>query len=64
MQTWQTLSVYAMPNDSYVVRYLIGKKRKIDAIIRPTLGLEKAITGTGIMLANLPPDPDTRIVRN
>lgn len=55
MRKWRPIDIKVTDNGNYLVVYLMDEKEKLYAIVKPALGLEKAITDVGVMLASLPP---------
>lgn len=55
MRSWQVLWISAHTDGSFTVMYLLNGKERRRAIVRPILGLDKAISDMGNALASLPP---------
>lgn len=55
MRSWEVTAVVPRPDGHFDVHYLIGGKETHVAMISNQIGIDNAITNTGVMLAQLPP---------
>ena len=64
MRSWRIVSVVPVDSGLYTVQYVLDEKEKHIVTVSDNIGLERALTETGVLLASRPKMQNVRLTRN